>query len=238
MRYIFSSLFFFLSSALHATTIFTSYETYYSQLNGGIFTKALEKSTEEYSMKDEHGMCGEDDSCQDQFGVLGSKKIRLTFSLTKGIFKINGWHFSYKNAKALDDVKNSSDEVSLHEISAYVAEKNNNHPDMVCIEGYYMGSKRFRLSEVFLIINPLDSKKKIQFFHLPNLHSSCLAIQGESKNSFSYPNNNYIPQDDIDQSTGLIIKWQTITNNTVHSSGRETKLRFIEIGNPFKFSIL
>ena len=236
MRYVFASIFCILSASALADITYDSFNAYYSQLKGGIFSNALEEPADKYAIEGEHGMCGEDDACQDRFGKLGSKNVKLTFSSTKGVFEFNGRHFRFGDARQLGAENNSSSEIPLYGVSAYLAKKEKKHPDMACIEGYYMGSGRFKVSEIFLILNPLGPEKQTEFYRLPGLHSSCLAIRENSEHSIIYPSNSYFPQGDENKSTELIMSWQFIENGATHSLGRETKLRFIEPGNPFKFS--
>ena len=237
MKYLLGLFGYFLIQTTHASQVYTSYEDYYRQVHGVIFTKSLEESDGYYSIQGEHGLCGEEDACQDYLWKIGKKNIRITISIKSGGFQINGRNFSYQYAKELNGVQNSSEEIPLYGISVYTYAKSRNIPSMVCIDGYYKGSGRFKKKEVFLVTNPLGSKKHTKFFHLPNLHSSCLAIIKDKNKLVSYPNNNYIPHGDPDKSTGLLLEYFAIKNGASRSSNRETQLRFIEVGNPFRFSV-
>lgn len=230
-------VFFYLSISLtaHAGNVFTSYEDYYQKQHGVLFVKALEESDGGYSIKGEHGLCGEEDACQDINGNIGQKKIKITVSLTQGAFQINGRRFNYADSRMLSGVRNTSERIPLYGASAYIAKKVKNSPDMVCIEGYYAGSGRFRNTEVFLVINPLGVMNKIQFLHLPGLHSSCVAVRQEPDGFISYPINSYIPDGDSKHSTGLLIKYFVLKNGAPQSLNREIRLRFIKAGDPFKF---
>jgi hypothetical protein len=221
----------------NAGTVFTSYDDYYQQQQGVFSGKALEEPSEEYSMQGEHGMCGEEDACQDYNGKIGSKKIKITVSLTNGAFQLNGRSFVYRNARTLDDIKATAAEIPLHGVSVYVAPKIKRRPDMICIDGYYMGSGKFRNTQIFLVVNPFGPRNQIQFLHLPSLHSSCMAIQQESDGSISYPSNSYIPAGDAEHSTGLLMKYFALKKSVSRPLNREVRLRFIEVGNPFKFSV-
>lgn len=237
MKYLLALFGSFVFLTAHADQVFTGYEDYYRQLHGIFSGKALEDPNEGYSIQGEHGLCGEEDACQDYHGRLGSKKIKITVSLTQGAFQINGRRFNYRNARVFDGMQNASEEIPLHGVSAYITPKVKNCPDMVCIEGYYMGSGRFRNTEVFLVINPFGPRNQIQFLHLPRLHSSCMAVRQEPDGSVSYPSNSYTPDGGAKKSTGLLMKYFAIKSGTIRSLNRETRFRFVEVGNPFKFSI-
>lgn len=237
MKYLLAVFGFFSLSTAHAGKVFTSYEDYYQQQHGIFLGKVLKESNEGYSIQSAHGLCGEDDMCKDHNGNLGSKKIKITVSQTKGAFQIKDRSFYYRDARVLDGAQNPPEESPLYGVSAYIARKNKNRPDIICIEGYYMGSGRFRNTEVFLVINPLGSRNKTQFLHLPGLHLSCMAVLQEPDGSISYPSNSYVLDDKTGQSTGLSMKYFSVKNGVPRSLSRETRLRFIEAGNPFKFSI-
>lgn len=237
MKYLLAILGWAVALTANAGTVFTSYDDYYQTQQSVFAGNALAKSSDSYSIQGEHGLCGEEDACQDYKGKLGQKKIKITISQTQGAFQINGRSLAYRKSCVLEGAQNASEEIPLYGVSVYSSRKVKNRPDMVCIEGYYMGSGRFRNTQIFLVVNPFGPKDQIQFLHLPSLHSSCMAIQQAPNGSISYPRNSYIPAGDAEHSTGLLMKYFALKNGVSRSLNREIRLRFIEVGNPFKFSV-
>ena len=235
MRYILGFVGFFMVVGARAGQVFTNYEDYYQQLSETVFSaEPLEKTNDAYSFEGEHGLCGEEDACQDYHGKIGSRKITISISLANGGFKINDRRFDYQSARKLLGSERIENDAPLHVDAVYVAKKIKNRPDLACIEGRYAGTAaKYNKVEVFLIVNPLGAQATTQFAHLPSLLASCLAIRQRPDGSVIYPINSYIPDNLADGSAGFLLRYVKLNGESIH----ESKIRFVERGNPFKFSV-
>lgn len=235
MRYMLAFIGFFIFVVARADQVFASYEDYYRQLGKTVFSaKTLKKPDDAYSFRHEHGLCGEEDSCQDYHGKIGLRKITISISLTNGGFKINNHQFDYQSARRLLGSEKIENDALLYVDAVYVAKRIKNRPDMACIEGRYAGAAiKYNKVEVFLIVDPLGAQATTQVAHLPSLLTSCLAIRQWSDGSVIYPINSYIPGNLADGSTGLLLRYVKLNGELIH----ESKIRFVERGNPFKFSV-
>jgi hypothetical protein len=235
MRCIFAFFCLFIFVVARADQDFANYEDYYRQLGRTVFSsEPLKKPNDAYSFKGEHGLCGEEDSCQDYHGKIGSRKIKISISLTNGGFKINNHRFDYRSARRLLGSEKIENDAPLHVDAVYVAKKIKNRPDMACIEGRYAGTAaKYNFVEVFLILNPLGSQTTTQVAHLPGLLASCLSIRQWSDGSVIYPINSYLPNNLADGSEGLMLRYFKLNGESTH----ESRVRFVERGNPFRFSV-
>jgi hypothetical protein len=238
VRYLFALCLCIACSPARSERVFTSYDDYYNELSGPVFSgNPLDKPDESYSLKDEHGFCGEKDSCQDHRGKLGLRRIVVTTSLVGGGFRINGRQFDYESARLLSGAEKPSKDAPLYDVSVYVATGFEKRPAMICIQGRYMGSGRFRTMEVYVVSNPLGKRDRTRLFHLPHLHSSCLGIRQELDGSVSYPENSYITENG--RAVGLSMKRTSLNFNESSQSrpsGSEEVVRFSEPDDPFSFT--
>jgi hypothetical protein len=217
------------AGAACAAETYESYDAFYSVQPGAVFGGPIKSGPDvTYSGTDGQGVQTELRS------MLGRKAVRV--ALAEDRITVNGRTFRYSSAVTFSGEHASA----IHPPSAdvFLASRTNARPAVLCMQGDSEGSGGSdRHKQIYLLVNPLASKGKVTFLHLPSLLSSCRAVLETKDGKLAFPRNTYLFDGAQESRVGLLVLYYTLEDRHFAPTFNEIRLRFTETEIPFRFSI-
>ncbi|CAN0617658.1 conserved exported protein of unknown function [Burkholderia multivorans] len=217
------------TAGARAAEVYDSYDVFYAAQPGAVFGDPIKHDAgAAYSYPGESGLHTE------RRATLGASAVRI--DLAPDRITVNDKTYRFARAIAFQG-EYASD---IHPASAKVltAPKVKGRPAVLCVEGGSNGSgESDRHRQIYLLVNPLASKGKATFLHLPSLLSSCRAVLATKDGRLVFPKNSYLFDDAQETRVGLLMSYYTFENRRFVPALNAIRLRFTRPEIPFQFSV-
>lgn len=218
------------ASGAHATGTYESYDAFYAAQPGAVFGEPIPPAEAGvvYSYPGTEGIHTW------RRANLGRQAVSV--ELGEDHITVNGKIYRYANAVTFPGEHPSA--VDPQTANLFLASKANSHAAVLCMEGSSDGSgEADRYTQIYLLINPLRSKAKATFLHLPSLLSSCRGVSMTKDGTLVFPRNSYLFDRAQESRVGLLVSYYTFQDQRFIPTRNEIWLRFDQPEIPFRFSV-
>ncbi|MGF7186975.1 hypothetical protein JOE11_000002 [Robbsia andropogonis] len=213
-----------------ANETYDGYDAFYATRPGKLFGEPVPTPTPGvvYSYKGEAGI-----HTSRQFMLEGKT---VTVELSDDHITVNGKVYRFGHAVAFSGEHPSA--IDPQSTDLFVVARTNNHPAVFCVEGSSDGSgEADRYKQIYMLVDPLKSKGRATFLHLPSLLSSCRAVSIAKDEKIIFPRNTYLLDKDQESRIGLLVSYYMFDGRRFMSAHDEVRLQFNHPEIPFQFSI-
>jgi hypothetical protein len=218
------------ASDAHATETYDSYDAFYAGRPGAVFGEPIPpaKPGVVYSYPGTEGIHTW------RQAKLGRQAVSV--ELGEDHITVNGKNYRYANAVTFPGEHSSP--VDPQTANLFLAAQTKSRASVLCMEGSSDGSgEADRHTQIYLLVNPLGSKAKAVFLHLPSLLSSCRGVSTTKDGKLVFPRNSYLFDRAQESRVGLLVSYYTFQDRRFIPTHTEIRLRFDQPEIPFQFSV-
>jgi len=218
------------TTGARAAEVYDSYDVFYAAQPGAVFGDPIK-----YDAGSAFSYPGESGLHSERRATPGGSAVRIDVAPDR--ITVNDTTYRFARAVAFQG-EYASD---IHPASAevFIAPQVKARPAVLCVEGGSNGSgESDRHRQIYLLVNPLASKGKATFLHLPSLLSSCRAVLATKDGGLVFPKNSYLFDDAQETRVGLLMSYYTFENQRFVPALNEIRLRFTRPEIPFQFSVV